>query len=65
MGTRGDPLGPGSYARLLDGSWRSRTMLELNQMPTAGHGFPSREAIANYYAELSGVDKQVSILFGY
>ena len=31
-------------------------MLELDQMPTAGHGFPSREAMTNHYAKFSGVD---------
>ena len=57
MGTRGDPRW--DLAVMLS-YWTEAgdpdTMLELNQMPTAGHGFPNREAIANYYAELSGAD---------
>ena len=57
MGTRGDPRW--DLAVML-GYWAEAgdpdAMLELNQMPTAGHGFPSREAIANYYTELSGID---------
>ncbi|MDG2205157.1 MAG: phosphotransferase family protein [Alphaproteobacteria bacterium] len=57
MGTRGDPRW--DLAVML-GYWTEASdpdpMLELDQMPTAGHGFPSREAMANHYAEFSGID---------
>ena len=57
MGTRGDPRW--DLAVML-GYWTEAgdpdAMLELDQMPTAGHGFPCREAMANLYAEFSSID---------
>jgi len=57
MGTRGDPLW--DLAVLLS-YWTEAgdppAMLELDQMPTAGDGFPNREEMAAMYAELSGRD---------
>ncbi|MDD9879147.1 MAG: phosphotransferase family protein [Magnetovibrio sp.] len=57
MGTRGDPLW--DLAVLLS-YWTEAgdpdAMIELDQMPTAAGGFPSREATARVYAEASGRD---------
>jgi len=55
MGTRGDPLY--DLAVLLS-YWTEKddppVMHRLKQMPSAGHGFPSREEIARHYAALTG-----------
>jgi len=57
MGTRGDPRW--DLAVML-GYWTEAgdpdVMVELDQMPTAGHGFPSREAMADLYAGFGGCD---------
>ncbi|MEK9722328.1 MAG: phosphotransferase family protein [Rhodospirillaceae bacterium] len=57
MGTRGDPRW--DLAAML-GYWTEAgdpdVMLELDQMPTAGHSFPTREAVADLYAAFSGRD---------
>jgi len=57
MGTRGDPLW--DLAVFL-AYWAEPgdpvCMLELDQMPTAGHGFPSRAEIAAAYADITGRD---------
>lgn len=59
MGTLGDPLY--DLAVLLS-YWTEAadpdTMHQLRQMPTARHGFPTREATAALYAEVSGRDLQ-------
>jgi len=55
MGTRGDPLY--DLAVLLS-YWTEAgdppAMHRLNQMPTAGHGFPTRKAVAEAYARRTG-----------
>jgi len=55
MGTRGDPRW--DLAVML-GYWAEAgdpdVMIELDQMPTMGHNFPSREQIANLYHQFSG-----------
>ena len=55
MGTRGDPRW--DLAVML-GYWTEKgdpdVMLELNQMPTAGHHFPDREKVAKLYEKYSG-----------
>ena len=57
MGTRGDPRW--DLAVML-GYWTEASdpevMLELDQMPTASHGFPSREKIFHLYKEFSAFD---------
>ena len=59
MGTLGDPLY--DLAVLLS-YWSEAAdpdaMHQLRQMPTAGHGFPTREAAAALYAKISGRDLQ-------
>ncbi|QIZ79625.1 phosphotransferase family protein [Thalassovita gelatinovora] len=59
MGTLGDPLY--DLAVLLS-YWTEPTdpeaMHQLRQMPTAGHGFPTREQVADQYAKISGRDLQ-------
>ena len=55
MGTLGDPLY--DLAVLLS-YWSEaedpESMHQLRQMPTAGHGFPTRETVAALYAKVSG-----------
>lgn len=55
MGTRGDPLY--DLAVVLS-YWTEagdpRAMIDLKQMPTAGHGFPTREEAAAIYAAETG-----------
>jgi aminoglycoside phosphotransferase (APT) family kinase protein len=57
LGTRGDPL---VDLGVLLGYWTEAGDLEamraLRQMPTAGHGFPTREAVAADYAARTGRD---------
>ncbi len=56
MGTRGDPRW--DLAVLLS-YWTEAgdpdVMLELDQMPTAGHGFPGRQEMARLYGAFSGL----------
>jgi len=57
MGTRGDPLL--DLATLLS-YWSEASdpppLLDLGQMPSAGHGFPRREEIERQYGQLTGRD---------
>jgi len=57
MGTRGDPLF--DLATLLS-YWTEagdpQAMHDMRQMPTAGHGFPSRAQVVETYARLTGRD---------
>jgi len=57
MGTRGDPLWDlGVLLSYWTEAGDPAAMAELDQMPTAGHGFPSREAMAQAYAAINGID---------
>jgi aminoglycoside phosphotransferase (APT) family kinase protein len=57
MGTRGDPLY--DLAVVLS-YWTEagdpQSMIDMNQMPTTGHGFPSRQQAAELYAKQTGRD---------
>jgi len=57
MGTRGDPLvdlgATLAYWTEAGDPW---AMHAINQMPTAGHGFPTRRAAVELYARYSGRD---------
>ncbi len=57
MGTRGDPLY--DLAVVLS-YWTEagdpKAMIDMHQMPTIGHGFPTREQAAAIYAEAAGRD---------
>ncbi|MBT6094962.1 MAG: phosphotransferase family protein [Rhodospirillaceae bacterium] len=57
MGTRGDPLYDLAVVLCY---WTEagdpQAVIDMNQMPTTGHGFPTREQAAAIYAELTGRD---------
>ncbi len=57
MGTRGDPLVDlGAMLGYWTEAGDPEAMQQLKQMPTAGYGFPSREAVAADYAARTGRD---------
>ncbi len=57
MGTRGDPLYDLAVVLCY---WTEagdpEAVIDMNQMPTTGYGFPTREQAATIYAELTGRD---------
>ena len=57
MGTRGDPLWDlGVLLSYWTEAGDPQAVIDMNQMPTTGHGFPTREQAAAIYAELTGRD---------